>query len=87
MSTGLETWNTNLFEVVELYPFVGSEMALAVCAIAAWLIWHVLQIKAENKTLAEEDALFQDKAKLAAARRLANAETLEETAKAHAEGM
>ncbi len=87
MSTGLETWNTNLFEVVELYPFVGSEYVLAFCGLGAWLIWHYLQIRMENKALAEEDALFQDKAKLAAARKLSNAETVAETAKAHVNGL
>ena len=87
MSTGLETWNTNLFEVAELYPFVGSEFALAMCGLAAWIIWHIIQIKSENRALAEEDAMFQDKAKLAAARKLSNAEALSESAKAHASDM
>jgi|SaaInl4_100m_RNA_FD_contig_31_13423_length_1210_multi_3_in_0_out_0_2 hypothetical protein len=87
MSTGLETWNTNLFEVVELYPFAGSEMTLAIAGIAAWLIWHVVQIKRENAALAEEEAIFQDKEKLNAARKLGNAQTIAEAAKLHAEGL
>ena len=86
MSTGLETWNTNLNEVVELYPFVGTEMILAIAGIASWIIWHLIQIKMENAVLAEEDAFFQDKTKLAQARKLGAAESTLEAAKLHAEG-
>ena len=86
MSTGLETWNTNLNEVVELYPFVGTEMMLAIAGIASWIIWHLVQIKMENTVLAEEDAFFQNKAKLVQARKLAAAESTLEAAKLHAEG-
>ncbi len=86
MSTGLETWTQNLNEVSELYPFVGTEMALAIAGIASWIIWHLIQIKMEANLLAEEDAVFQDKAKLEGARKLANAESLYESAKLHAQG-
>jgi len=86
MSTGLETWVQNLNEVVELYPFVGTEMMLAIAGIASWIIWHLIQIKMENSVLAEEDAVFQDKGKLAQAGRIAMAESTMEAAKAHAEG-
>jgi hypothetical protein len=87
MSTGIETWNTNLMEVSEVYPFVGTEMTLAIVGIASWIIWHIIQIRMENKALAEEEAMFQDKTKLAAARKLSSAETLSEVARAHANGM
>jgi len=87
MSTGIETWNTNLLEVSEVYPFVGTEGILAFVGIASWIIWHIIQIRSENKALAEEEAFFQDKAKLVAARKLSNAETVSETARAHASGL
>lgn len=87
MSTGIETWNTNLFEVVELYPFAGSEMVMAVAGIVAWIIWHLIQIRSESQTLAEEDAAFHDKEKLAAARKLGNAGTVADTARAHVDGV
>jgi len=84
MSTGLETWTQNLNEVTELYPFVGTEMVLAWAAIASWVIWHLVQIKMENNQLAEERAKFSDKAKLAKAMEVSNAESLHETLKGHA---
>jgi len=86
MSTGLETWQGNLNEVVELYPFVGTEMMLAIAGIASWIIWHLVQIKMENTVLAEEEAVFQDKGKLAKARKIGSAESTLESAKLHAEG-
>ncbi len=84
MSTGLETWNQNLNEVTELYPFVGTEMVLAIAAIASWVIWHLIQIGMENKQLAEEQAKFSDKDKLAKAMQVSNADSLNETLKGHA---
>lgn len=84
MSTGLETWQTNLNEVTELYPFVGTEMILAWAAIASWVIWHLVQIRSENATLAEEQAKFADKAKLAKAMKVSNADSLNESLKNHA---
>ena len=86
MSTGLTTWNQNLLELNELYPFVGTEMILAFAGIASWIIWHLIQIKMESNLTAEEDAMYQDKEKLNAARHLSNAESISEVAKAHAEG-
>ena len=86
MSTGLETWIQNLNEVNELYPFVGTEMILAIAGNASWIIWHLIQIKMENAVLAEEEAIFQDKTKLNNARKLSAAESTLESAKAHAEG-
>lgn len=87
MSTGLETWTTNLVELSVLYPFPGTEKILAIAGIASWIIWHIVQIRMEANTMAEEDAVFQDKSKLSAARTLAKAESLSEIAKAHANGV
>lgn len=56
MSTGITTWNTNLLDIGPLYPFVGSEMALAFLAIVLWLIWHFLQANVEAREIAEENA-------------------------------
>lgn len=84
MSTGLETWQTNLKEVTELYPFVGTEFALAIIAIVSWVVWHIIQIRMENASLAEEAQRFADKQKLEKAMQVSNAESLNESLKAHA---
>ena len=83
MSTGLESWNTNLLEVGPLYPFVGTEMLWALIGVATWLIWHVLQMRGENKAYDEDDKLFSDGAKLREAMRDSNAQTLMEGLNAH----
>lgn len=84
MSTGLETWNMNLLEIGTLYPFPGTEMLLALIGIGSWIVWHIIQIKAENATLDEEKSKFSDKAKLKKAMEISNAESLSENVKGHA---
>lgn len=83
MSTGVESWNTNLLEIGPLYPFVGTEYLLAFIGIASWIVWHILQIKAENKLYAEDDQQFSDAAKLSEAMKDSNAETLMEALNVH----
>jgi hypothetical protein len=55
VNTGITSWNTNLLEIGPLYPFVGTEMGLAILAIAAWLIWHFLQARAETQETAKSE--------------------------------
>ncbi len=83
MSTGLETWTANLNEVGPLYPFVGTEVLLAIIGIASWVIWHIIQIKAENKIYSDEEKTFSDKTKLENAMKMSNTGTLNESLKAH----
>lgn len=84
MSTGLETWNMNLLEIGALYPFPGTEMLLTVIGLGTWIVWHIIQFKAENIALDKEKALFSDKAKLKKAMEISNAESLSENIKGHA---
>lgn len=83
MSTGLETWNQNLAELGAVYPMPGSEYILAFIGIASWVIWHLIQIKGENKVLDEEEVIFSDKEQLAKAARISNAQTLNEALEEH----
>ena len=76
MSTGLETWNQSILEIGPAYPFVGTETMLAIIGLVTWLIWHIVQIKSENKTIEEEKKVFSDKKKLAAAMKLTKMESL-----------
>ena len=48
MSTGLvDNW-LNIDTFGAIYPFVGTEMALAIVGIAFWIGWHIWQIKKES---------------------------------------
>ena len=59
MSTGVETWNTNLLELGPVYPFVGTEMILVVVGVAAWLGWHFLQARVESQEI-ERESKYED---------------------------
>ena len=76
MSTGLETWNQSILDIGPAYPFVGTEVLLSIIGIAFWIIWHIIQIKSENKVIDEEKKSFSDKKRLAAAMEMSKRESL-----------
>ena len=47
-STGLDSF-ANPTEIGPLYPFVGAEWFFVLLAVVLWLLWHVLQIRLENR--------------------------------------
>jgi hypothetical protein len=48
MATGqVDNW-VNIDTFGAIYPFVGTEMLLAIVGIAFWIIWHIIQLKKEN---------------------------------------
>ena len=54
MATGpVDNW-LNLDTFGAIYPFVGSEMLLAIAGYAFWLIWHFKQIRKENQEFAQD---------------------------------
>ena len=83
MSTGIETWNQNLLDIGPMYPFAGLEMFWALLGIATWIIWHLVQLKMDNKIYDAEEKHYEDGDSLQQAMNLSNAETLLESAKAH----
>lgn len=88
MSTGLESWNQNLLDIGALYPMPGTEMILVLIGLAAWIIWHVMQISAENKIYDEDEKkLFATPDKLRKAMDASCAGTLIEELKVHGENL
>jgi len=54
MSTGLvDNW-LNIDTFGAIYPFVGTEMMLAIVGIVFWIGWHIIQIKKENREFRED---------------------------------
>lgn len=48
MATGVvDNW-LNIDTFGAIYPFVGTEVFLAILGYAFWIIWHIWQIKKEN---------------------------------------
>lgn len=54
MSTGpVDNW-LNLDTFGAIYPFVGTEVMLAIVGYLFWIIWHIIQIKRENAEFAKD---------------------------------
>ena len=54
MATGLvDNW-VNVDAFGPIYPFVGTEGLLAILGIAFWIIWHIIQLKAESREFKED---------------------------------
>ncbi len=52
-------WSTTTFaDLGPIYPWVGSEVVMALLGIAAWIVWHIIQTKMENRTYDEEVKRF-----------------------------
>ena len=48
MNTGpVDNW-VNIDTFGAIYPFIGSEVLLAILGYAFWIIWHIIQVKREN---------------------------------------
>ncbi len=67
MTTGIESWNVDLMSIGPMYPLVGSELLLAILGVLSWLVWHVIQARAENKEVAAEQAEYAKPGALAKA--------------------
>ena len=57
MSTGnVESWAGVIADIGPMYPFVGSETWLFIAGLVSWVLWHIIQFRAENQNLEEETA-------------------------------
>lgn len=59
MGTGLDSF-TNPENIGSLYPFVGSEVVLAIIGILLWLGWHARQMLIENREYARAVELYRE---------------------------
>lgn len=48
------TWAVDLKDVGAVYPLLGWEMIMVLVAIALWILWHIVQIRQENRDYAED---------------------------------
>tara|TARA_B100000315_G_scaffold30057_1_gene25534 strand:- start:414 stop:635 length:222 start_codon:yes stop_codon:yes gene_type:complete len=61
-TTPIETWAVDLKDITAIYPWVGSEVAMAWIGILLWLAWHVWQVKHENAFYKEKLEKYGDQA-------------------------
>ena len=52
--TEIDSWAVDLADVTFIYPWVGSEVVMAIVGIALWILWHIWQLRHENQTYEEE---------------------------------
>jgi hypothetical protein len=41
-----------------VYPWQGLELIMVLAAVAAWILWHIVQIRNENREYAEDVKLY-----------------------------
>jgi hypothetical protein len=46
------------FQGRPIYPFVGCEVALLIIGVVIWIVWHVWQIRSEEREYQDEIARF-----------------------------
>jgi hypothetical protein len=60
MATGIQSFN-DPGSIGPLYPFPGSEVALAIVGIVLWIVWHVLQNRAESREWRDAAEAFDER--------------------------
>ncbi|MEZ5669979.1 MAG: hypothetical protein R3F55_21595 [Alphaproteobacteria bacterium] len=59
-TTPVETWqNVNGEEIAAIYPFVGIEVWLVIACVIFWVLFHIWQIKQENREIREDHELLK----------------------------
>jgi hypothetical protein len=48
------SWAVDLANVGAVYPWQGLEVIMVLVAVAAWIIWHIMQISQENREFADD---------------------------------
>jgi hypothetical protein len=48
------TWAVDLANVGAVYPWIGLEVIMVIVAVAAWILWHILQIREEENEYATD---------------------------------
>jgi hypothetical protein len=52
------SWAVDLANIGAVYPWIGWEVVMVVVAIALWILWHIVQIRQENREFAEDIRLY-----------------------------
>jgi hypothetical protein len=56
-----DTWAVDLKDMAAVYPWLGLEGIMVIAAIIAWLLWHYIQIRDENRQYEEDMKLYGGK--------------------------
>ena len=50
----IESWGGTITDIGPMYPMVGTEGLLVIIGVVAWIVWHVIQAKRENREYEEQ---------------------------------
>ena len=50
----VESWGGTIADIGPIYPMVGAEGLLVIIGVVAWIAWHVIQAKRENREYEEQ---------------------------------
>ena len=50
----IESWGGTITEIGPMYPMVGTEGVLVIIGVVAWIAWHVIQARRENREYEEQ---------------------------------
>ena len=56
----VESWGGTIADIGPIYPMVGSEGLLVIIGVVAWIAWHVIQAKRENREYEEQIRKYGD---------------------------
>ena len=45
----VESWGGTITDIGPMYPMVGTEGLLVIIGVVAWIVWHVVQARRENR--------------------------------------
>ena len=48
------TWAVDLANTGAVYPWQGYELIMVIVAVAAWILWHIIQLREEKEEFAED---------------------------------
>jgi hypothetical protein len=55
------TWAVDLANVGPIYPWQGTELIMVIVAVAAWILWHIVQLREEKEEFAEDISKYGSK--------------------------
>ena len=68
-TTGISSWAVDIGQVGAIYPFQGTEFILFLAGVAFWIIWHIVQLRQEDRTYEDDLRHLKDPEKLERAMR------------------
>ena len=55
------TWAVDLANINAIYPWQGSELIMVIVAVAAWIVWHIMQFREEKEEFAKDISEYGSK--------------------------